>query len=202
MNSGNSKTSKSIIIKKYANRRLYNTNTSSYITLEHLCHMVKNNIEFTVLDAKTEEDITRAVLTQIIVEEENKGQNLLPISFLRQVISFYGDNLQFLLPRYLEQSMSTFVGHQEQIRQYMKNAFGNLFSFSGFDEIAKQNNSFFEGALKMFSPFDKLDNEQNKNVSKNDETSNQLNLLQQQVLTLKKQIEELNKSSVSKKKNK
>src|SRR5262249_27016367 len=89
------------VLKKYANRRLYNTATSSYVTLDHLCQMVKDGVEFAVYDAKTGEDITRSVLTQIIVEEEAKGQNLLPINFLRQLISFYGDNLQFLVPRYL-----------------------------------------------------------------------------------------------------
>ena len=99
-----------ITIKKYANRRLYNTATSSYVTLDHLCQMVKDGVDFVVFDAKSGEDITRSVLTQIIVEEESKGgQNLLPINFLRQLISFYGDNLQFLLPRYLEQSMDSFA---------------------------------------------------------------------------------------------
>src|SRR5262249_33707608 len=109
-----------ITIKKYANRRLYNTATSSYVTLDHLCQMVKDGVDFVVFDAKSGEDITRSVLTQIIVEEESKGQNLLPINFLRQLISFYGDNLQFLLPRYLEQSMESFALNQEQMRKYLK----------------------------------------------------------------------------------
>src|SRR5690606_39327027 len=95
-------------IKKYANRRLYNTATSSYVTLDYLAQMVREGLDFTVEDAKTGEDITRSVLTQIIVEEESKGQNMLPINFLRQLISLYGDNLQFLVPGYLEKSMESF----------------------------------------------------------------------------------------------
>ena len=104
-----------VVIKKYANRRLYNTATSSYVTLDHLCQMVKDGVEFAVYDAKSGEDITRSVLTQIIVEEESKGQNLLPINFLRQLISFYGDNLQFLVPRYLEHTMEYFARNQESL---------------------------------------------------------------------------------------
>src|SRR3546814_1872293 len=111
-------------IKKYANRRLYNTATSSYVTLDHLCQMVKDDVDFVVYDAKTGEDITRAVLTQIIVEEENKGQTLLPINLLRQLIGFYGDNLQMVVPRYLETAMSTFADNQERMRSYMQEAFG------------------------------------------------------------------------------
>ncbi len=142
-----------ITIKKYANRRLYNTATSSYVTLDHLCQMVKDGVDFAVYDAKTGEDITRSVLTQIIVEEESKGQNLLPINFLRQLISFYGDNLQFLLPRYLDQSMESFARNQEQMRRYLQDSFGGMFPFGRFEEMSKQNLAFFERAMKMFSPF-------------------------------------------------
>jgi len=142
-----------ITIKKYANRRLYNTATSSYVTLDHLCQMVKEGVDFAVYDAKTGEDITRSVLTQIIVEEEAKGQNLLPINFLRQLISFYGDNLQFLLPRYLDQSMDSFASNQEQMRRYMQESFGGMFPFGRFEEMSKQNLAFFEKAMKMFMPF-------------------------------------------------
>jgi polyhydroxyalkanoate synthesis repressor PhaR len=142
-----------VTIKKYANRRLYNTATSSYVTLDHLCQMVKEGTDFVVYDAKTGEDITRSVLTQIIVEEEGKGQNLLPISFLRQLISFYGDNLQWLVPRYLEHSMKAFARNQEQMRNYMKDALGGLFPFGQFEEMGKQNMALFERAMKMFSPF-------------------------------------------------
>jgi polyhydroxyalkanoate synthesis repressor PhaR len=142
-------------IKKYANRRLYNTATSSYVTLDHLCQMVKEGTEFVVHDAKTGEDITRSVLTQIIVEEEAKGQNLLPVSFLRQLISFYGDNLQALVPKYLDYSMGAFARNQEQMRRYMTDAFGGFLPFGQqFEEMGKQNLALFQNAMKtMFSPF-------------------------------------------------
>ncbi len=143
-----------ITIKKYANRRLYNTATSSYVTLDHLCQMVKDGVDFVVFDAKSGEDITRSVLTQIIVEEESKGgQNLLPINFLRQLISFYGDNLQFLLPRYLEQSMDSFATNQEQMRKYLKDSLGGMFPFGRFEELGKQNMAFLEHAMQMWAPF-------------------------------------------------
>ncbi len=142
-----------VTIKKYANRRLYNTATSSYVTLDHLCQMVKEGTDFVVYDAKTGEDITRSVLTQIIVEEEGKGQNLLPISFLRQLIGFYGDNLQWLVPRYLEHSMKSFARNQEQMRDYMKDTLGGLFPFGQFEEMGKQNMALLERAMKMFAPF-------------------------------------------------
>jgi polyhydroxyalkanoate synthesis repressor PhaR len=143
-----------ITIKKYANRRLYNTASSSYVTLENLCRMVKENTDFVVIDAKTGEDLTRSVLTQIIVEEENKGQNLLPISFLRQLIAFYGDNMQWLVPSYLESTMKTFAKNQEQMRSYLQQALGGLFPFGGpFEEVGKQNMAMIEQAMKMFTPF-------------------------------------------------
>ncbi|WP_042703659.1 polyhydroxyalkanoate synthesis repressor PhaR [Azospirillum sp. B506] len=142
-----------ITIKKYANRRLYNTATSSYVTLDHLCQMVKDGLDFVVYDAKTGEDITRSVLTQIIVEEESKGQNLLPISFLRQLIGFYGDNMQAVVPRYLEYSMQAFSRNQEQMRDYFQNTLGGMFPFGRLDEVSKQNMAMFERAMRMFTPF-------------------------------------------------
>ncbi|PWC35834.1 polyhydroxyalkanoate synthesis repressor PhaR [Azospirillum sp. TSO35-2] len=142
-----------ITIKKYANRRLYNTATSSYVTLDHLCQMVKDGLDFVVYDAKTGEDITRSVLTQIIVEEESKGQNLLPISFLRQLIGFYGDNMQAVVPRYLEYSMQAFSRNQEQMRDYFQNTLGGMFPFGRLDEVSKQNMQMFERAMRMFTPF-------------------------------------------------
>jgi polyhydroxyalkanoate synthesis repressor PhaR len=142
-----------ITIKKYANRRLYNTATSSYVTLDNLCVMVKQGVEFSVFDAKTGEDITRAVLTQIIVEEEGKGQNLLPISFLRQLIGLYGDNMQWLVPSYLENSMRAFAHNQEQMRRYMAETFGSMFPFGGIEQMGKQNMAMIERAMKMFTPF-------------------------------------------------
>jgi polyhydroxyalkanoate synthesis repressor PhaR len=150
---GNGSTSP-ITIKKYANRRLYNTATSSYVTLDHLCQMVKDGVEFVVFDAKSGDDITRSVLTQIIVEEESKGgQNLLPLNFLRQLIKFYGDNLQFLVPRYLEHSMESFARNQEQMRKSMQDSFGGMFPFGRFEEMGKQNLALFEQAMQMFNPF-------------------------------------------------
>ena len=142
-----------VTIKKYANRRLYNTATSSYVTLDHLAQMVKEGTDFTVYDAKSGEDITRSVLTHIIVEEESKGQHLLPISFLRHLISFYGDSLQAVVPNYLEQSMQAFAHNQEQMRRVVQDAFGGMSPFGQFEEMGKQNMAMFENAMKMFSPF-------------------------------------------------
>ena len=144
-----------VTIKKYANRRLYNTATSSYVTLDHLCQMVKDGVEFAVYDAKTGEEITRSVLTQIIVEEEAKtGQNLLPISFLRQLISFYGDNMQqMMLPQYLDFSIRSFAENQEKMRSYMSDAFGSVFPFGQLEEMGKKNMEIFERAMRAFTPF-------------------------------------------------
>ena len=143
---------KPVVVKKYANRRLYNTATSSYVTLDDLATMIKEGGDFVVYDAKTGEDLTRSVLTQIIVEQEQKGQNLLPISFLRQLISFYGDSMQFLVPGYLEQAMVAFARNQEQMRNYLRATFG-IFPFGQFEEMGKQNMALFEQALKMLSPY-------------------------------------------------
>jgi polyhydroxyalkanoate synthesis repressor PhaR len=142
---------KPVIVKKYANRRLYNTATSSYVTLDDLAKTIKEGGDFVAQDAKTGEDITRSVLTQIIVEQEQKGQNLLPISFLRQLISFYGDSMQFLVPGYLEQAMLAFARNQEQMRKNLQATFG-IFPFGQFEEVGKQNIALFERALKMLAP--------------------------------------------------
>ena len=142
-----------ILIKKYANRRLYNTATSSYVTLDHLCTMVKEGHEFVVEDAKSGEDITRSVLTQIIFEEEGKGQNLLPISFLRQLIGFYGDNLQPVVPQYLEYTMESFAKNQEAMRENISSAFNGNNPFSQFEEVARQNVNMFQQAMSAFTPF-------------------------------------------------
>ena len=142
-----------IIIKKYANRRLYNTQTSSYVTLDHLCEMLKAGTEFEVRDARTGEDITRQVLAQIIFEEENKGQHLLPIQFLRQLIRFYGDSLQSFVPSYLEMSMESFSKNQAEMREKFADAMGGKLGFKDFQEMTRQNIAVFEKAMKMFSPF-------------------------------------------------
>src|SRR5205085_4102591 len=142
-----------VVIKKYANRRLYNTATSAYVTLDHLSQMVKDKTDFVVYDAKTGDEITRSVLTQIIVEEESKGgQTLLPIPFLRQLISFYGDSLQGVVPQYLEMSMTQFARNQEKMRHYLQNAFG-FNPFQQFESMGKQNMAMFEQAMRLFNPF-------------------------------------------------
>ncbi|MFA5041244.1 MAG: polyhydroxyalkanoate synthesis repressor PhaR [Bdellovibrionales bacterium] len=151
----NGNANESVVIKKYANRRLYNTATSTYVTLGNLAEMVKAGTEFNVYDAKSNEDITRSVLAQIIVEEEGKtGQNLLPISFLRRLISFYGDNMQWLVPKYLEHSLQSLTKNQEQIRDYFQKTFGSMFPFnSTLEQMSKQNMAMFENTMQMFSPF-------------------------------------------------
>jgi len=190
-----------ITIKKYANRRLYNTATSSYVTLDHLCQMVKDDVEFVVYDAKTGEDITRPVLTQIIVEEEAKGTNLLPIAFLRQLISFYGDSMQWMVPRYLEQMMGTFAGNQERLRQTMQETLGGMFPTGNIEEMGKQNLALFESAMRMFSPFGmdaaKASDSPGNNAAVGDGDPDTLAKLQQQVDLLQKQIEALSKSNKS-----
>src|SRR5512134_3527093 len=142
-----------ITIKKYANRRLYNTATSCYVTLDYLAQLVKTGAEFAVYDAKTGEDITRSVLTHIIVEEEAKGQSMLPVSFLRNLISFYGDSLQVVVPRYLEQAMQAFARNQEQMRDYLRSAFDGLMPFASFEEMSKQQITIFERTMRMLAPF-------------------------------------------------
>jgi len=151
-NRDNSNEAKPVVVKKYANRRLYNTATSSYVTLDDLAKLIKQGGDFVAYDAKTGEDITRSVLTQIIVEQEQKGQNLLPTSFLRQLISFYGDSMQFLVPGYLEQAMIAFARNQEQMRKNLQATFG-IFPFGQFEEMGKQNMALFQRALKMLSPY-------------------------------------------------
>jgi polyhydroxyalkanoate synthesis repressor PhaR len=141
-----------VIIKKYANRRLYNTSTSSYVTLDDLAGMVRQSQDFVVYDAKTNEDITRSVLTQIIVEEEAKGTNLLPVSFLRQLIALYGDSLQALVPKYLEHSMSSFTQNQERMRHYINNALGGMFPFGSLEEMSRRNMEFLDQAFRAFNP--------------------------------------------------
>ena len=151
-----------VVIKKYANRRLYNTGTSTYVTLEDLAEMVKRDEEFVVQDAKTGDDITHSVLTQIIFELENdkRGQNMLPISFLRQLISFYGDQMQMILPSFLEQSMRTFAREEERMREQMRQAFGttpmDLMQMDApmkmLEEQTRRNLEMFQNAINMFTP--------------------------------------------------
>ncbi len=140
------------VIKKYANRRLYNTGTSTYVTLGDLATMVKEGDDFTVVDAKSGEDITRSVLTQIIFEQEAKGQNLLPITFLRQLIRFYGDSMQTLVPTYLDFSLDSFVRDQEKLRSLMSSTFGTG-ALDALGDQVRRNTEMFEQAMRMFSPF-------------------------------------------------
>jgi len=151
-----------VVIKKYANRRLYNTGTSTYVTLEDLADMVKRGEDFTVQDAKTGDDITHPVLTQIIFELENKaGQNMLPIPFLRQLIAFYGDQMQMIVPSFLEQSMTAFAKEQERLREQMKSAFGKgpmdmvkmAEPMKALEEQTRRNMEMFQNAMRMFTPF-------------------------------------------------
>ena len=151
-----------VVIKKYANRRLYNTASSSYVTLEHLSDMVKEGVDFVVYDAKTNDDITRSVLTQIIFEEENRGggQNLLPIQFLRQLIGFYGNSMQAFLPSYLEMSLESFTKQQERMRTQFSGLTPGLGGVTKgmpgigvYEDQIRQNMALFDRAMKMFSPF-------------------------------------------------
>ena len=147
------KSAEPVTIKKYANRRLYNTGTSTYVTLEDLAGMVKGGEDFVVYDAKTNDDITRSVLAQIIFEQEGKqGQNLLPVNVLRQLIRFYGDSMQMLVPRYLEQSMSSFTGQQDKFREQMAQAFGAT-GLGPLEDQVRRNMEMFEKTFAMFAPF-------------------------------------------------
>lgn len=151
------------VVKKYANRRLYDTGRSSYVTLDDLCEMVKEGYDFVVYDAKSGEDITRSVLTQIIVEQEARGENLLPTGFLRKLIGFYGDNVQSLVPNYLEQTLDLFVNNQERLRDNINKSFEGMQNMSNMnpmfpassilEEMQKKNVEMFEQTMKMFSPF-------------------------------------------------
>ena len=141
-----------VVIKKYANRRLYNTASSSYVTLEHLAEMAKKGVDFVVYDAKTNEDITRTVLTQIIFEEESQGQSLLPIQFLRQLISFYGNSMQAFLPSYLEMSLESFAKQHERLRSQFGAAGMPGIAGRGYEEQIRQNLALYDRAMKMFPP--------------------------------------------------
>ena len=150
-----SSTEKPTVIKKYANRRLYHTGTSTYVTLDDLAVMVKRGDNFAVIDAKSGEDIARPVLTQIIFEQEAKtGQNLLPINFMRQLIGFYGDSMQSLVPSYLEHSIQMLTENQQKFREQMTNAFG-VPNFGVMDDLGQKNMDMFRNAMAMFLPFGK-----------------------------------------------
>ena len=152
MNETTSAPQKPVIVKKYANRRLYNTESSSYITLETLAEMVRKNRDFIVFDAKTGDDITRAVLTQIIVEEEGKGHALLPVNFLRQLIGVYGSEVPQMMPKYLEQAVANFMRQQETMRETMSKTLGS-FMPPGMEDMGRKNMEMVERAMSVFKPF-------------------------------------------------
>lgn len=137
-----------IIIKKYANRRLYNTQSSKYITLDFLAELTRKDVQFKVVDAKTGDDITHSVLTQIIMEEETGGQGMLPVSFLRQIIALYGDSMQGLVPQFLESSMDNFRKNQKQVQDVIETALTS----GPFGHIAKQNIEMMRAARDAFMP--------------------------------------------------
>jgi polyhydroxyalkanoate synthesis repressor PhaR len=190
-----------VVIKKYANRRLYNTGTSTYVTLEDLAEMVKRGEEFSVQDAKTGEDITHPVLTQIIFELENKdGQNMLPISFLRQLISFYGDQMQMIVPSFLEQSMIAFAKEQERFREQMKSTFGQTpmdmmkmpSTMKAFEEQTRRNVEMFQNAMRMFTPFPAGSGAASSEVKKEkSDKDKDLKELKEQIAAMQKKLDQI-----------
>jgi polyhydroxyalkanoate synthesis repressor PhaR len=185
------------VVKKYANRRLYNTATSSYVTLDDLSKMVRHGDHFVVYDAKSGEDLTRSILTQIILEEDSKGRNLLPINFLRQLIGFYDDSLRAFLPRYLELSMENFARNQVQIRRYIEGTLGRFFPIGPFEDMARQNMELFQRAATMFTPLPGAEDTANSAHPPSSEppghpdTSKQIRDLHEKIETLQQQISEL-----------
>jgi len=180
-----------VVVKKYANRRLYDTRSSCYITLDNLAAMVRQGQDFVVYDAKTGEDITRSVLTQIIVEEEGKGRSLLPIAFLRQLISFYGDQMQSLVPKYLEEAMAAFAQQQEQFRSTMQKTMGSvgsLFPLGNMEEVGRQNMAMMERAFSLFNPFYRPGNDP-RTPNAAGETTAEITALRAEVERLKQALE-------------
>jgi polyhydroxyalkanoate synthesis repressor PhaR len=185
------------IIKKYANRRLYNTGTSTYVTLEDLAQMVKSGDEFIVHDAKSGENITRSVLTQIIFDQEAKeGQNLLPIAFLRQLIGFYGDSMQAMVPSYLEHSMNTFAREQDKLREQMAQTFGGL-GMGVMEDHVRRNMEMFQKAMSMFMPFAAQESARSESAEKRDkdgeteERDADIGALRKQIADMQKKLDRL-----------
>ena len=188
----NPKEGERVVIQKYANRRLYNKATSSYITLDDLSKMVKDGVDFVVNDAKTGEDITRKVLTQIIFEEEGRGQNLLPVPFLRQLIGFYGDRMQAFLPSYLELSLESFIKQQERMREKFT-AVSPVPVLGMFDEQVRQNMALFDRAMKMFTPFSYRTEETAPDKPAAPATDESLSEIKRQMAAMQEQIANLSK---------
>ena len=176
-----------VVVKKYANRRLYNTETSSYITLENLAEMIRGGRDFVVYDAKTGEDITRGVLTQIIVEEESKGSALLPTAFLRQLIGFYGSGLQGVVPRYLEQAMTSFARQHQQLRQTMQQTFNPFMPF-GIEELGRQNLAMIERAMSLFNPFARPADPSQQAPQPDPESATEIERLHHEIESLRSQL--------------
>jgi polyhydroxyalkanoate synthesis repressor PhaR len=184
---------KPITIKKYANRRLYNTGSSTYVTLEDLAQMVKSGEEFVVQDAKSGEDITRSVLAQIIFDQEAKeGQNLLPITFLRQLIRFYGDSMQVMVPSFLEHSMNTFAREQDKLREQMTQAFGGM-GIGAVEDQVRRNMELFQQAMKVFMPFGPGSAGAGPMQTKTEEkgSKSELEVLKEQLLQMQKKLDQL-----------
>jgi polyhydroxyalkanoate synthesis repressor PhaR len=186
-----------VVVKKYANRRLYNTEASSYVTLEDLAKMVRDGRDFVVYDAKSGEDITRSVLTQIIVEEESKGHNLLPTPFLRQLIGFYGDNLQSVVPRYLEFAMGSFARQQEQMRRNMEQTISGFLPFGPLEELGKQNMAMLERAMSLFTPFRPRSEAEGGPTAAEHAAQQRIAMLQAEVEALRRQLEEQRKAEAA-----
>lgn len=213
-------TKKPVTIKKYANRRLYNTETSTYVTLDDLAEMVRQERDFVVYDAKSGEDLTHSVLTQIILEREGRGQTLLPVGFLRQLIRFYGDNMGRLVPTYLAMSLDTLTQQQEKFRKQMTDTFGtgpftaNPFgqvpfgsaAFDAMQEQAKQNMAMFEKAFNMFTPFGRMGGTAGPNGRTDEpahepapppeppESRDELNELRDQLAQMQRQLDKIARS--------
>ena len=193
------KTDGQIVIKKYANRRLYNTGTSTYVTLDDLAVMVKNGDDFVVVDAKSGDDITHSVLTQIIFEQESKtGNTLLPVSFLRQLISYYGDQMQMLLPSYLEQSMTAFTAQQDQMREQVSKAFGETpmarnmqMPMAMMEDQVRRNTEMFQQAMKMFTPFGNTGASQPESEEKPKADNQDLKELKDQLRALQTKLDQM-----------
>lgn len=191
-----------VVIKKYANRRLYNTGTSTYVTLEDLAEMIKRGEDFSVQDAKSGDDITHPVLTQIIFELENgEGQNMLPVSFLRQLISFYGDQMQMVVPSFLEQSMIAFAKEQERFREQMRDAvekspmgmMGVAAPIKALEDQTRRNIEMFQNAMRMFSPFPGAGMPTAGAPAAEDSGQNDLDDLKDQISAMQRKIDQMGK---------
>lgn len=188
-----------IIVKKYANRRLYDTGRSSYVTLDDLCEMIREGQEFIVQDAKTAEDLTQSVLTQIIVEQEAKGEAMLPPSFLRQLIQFYGENVQSYLPTYLDHSMQNFVQHQQELKETIDKSIEHSMKplnspLQMMEEISKKNVEIINNTFKAFSPFSMFSPHQESSYEEMQNSEKEA-YLKEKIEELQSELQRLNKKS-------